>query len=123
MSIRVSEKQPSDAYNRVHKLLQMNQACKIQQTLTFSWKRTVATAKGMQDADIPTSAIAKLTNSRCSWFRIERFQNTTRHTEMLPRIPTSVVIPSNIPMIRIIPDNGMLYTIDAQQLACSWINN
>ena len=44
---------------------------------------------------------------------MERFQNTTRHTEMLPRIPTSVVIPSNIPTIRIMPDNGMLRTADA----------
>ena len=85
----------------------------MQHTLICPWKRTVATAKGMQDADIPTSAIAKLTNKRCNWFRMERFQNTTRHTEMLPRIPMSVVIPSNIPTIRIMPDNGMLHTADA----------
>ena len=40
---------------------------------------------------------------------MERFQNTTRHTEMLPMIPTNVVIPSNIPMVRTIPDSGMLF--------------
>ena len=39
---------------------------------------------------------------------MERFQNTTRHTEMLPRIPISVVIPSKIPMIITIPDSGIL---------------
>ena len=39
---------------------------------------------------------------------MERFQNTTRHTEMLPRIPISVVIPSKIPMMRTIPDSGIL---------------
>ena len=91
----------------------------MQHTLTCSWKRTVATAKGMQDADIPTSAIAKLTNKRCNWFRMERFQNTTRHTEMFPRIPTSVVIPSNIPIMRIMPDNGMIHTADAREVVWS----
>ena len=96
-----------------------NQACEMQHTLTCSWKRTVATAKGMQDADIPTSAIAKLTNKRCNWFRMERFQNTTRHTEMFPRIPTSVVIPSNIPIMRIMPDNGMIHTADAREVVWS----
>lgn len=39
---------------------------------------------------------------------MDRFQNTTRHTEMLPRIPISVVIPSKIPMIITIPDSGIL---------------
>lgn len=39
---------------------------------------------------------------------MERFQNTTRHTEMLPRIPISVVMPSKIPMIITIPDSGIL---------------
>jgi len=39
---------------------------------------------------------------------MERFQNTTRHTEMLPMIPTRVVIPSNIPMTRTMPDSGIL---------------
>ena len=39
---------------------------------------------------------------------MERFQNTTRQTAMLPRIPTSVVIPSNIPMIRTMPDMAIL---------------
>ena len=39
---------------------------------------------------------------------MDRFQNTTRHTEMLPRIPINVVIPSKIPMIRTIPDSGIL---------------
>ena len=71
------------------------------------------------NADIPTSAIAKLTNKRCNWFRMERFQNATRHTEMLLRIPTSVVIPSNIPTIRIMPDNGMLHTADAHKVVWS----
>lgn len=40
---------------------------------------------------------------------MERFQNTTRHTEMLPRIPINVVMPSKIPMIITIPDSGILY--------------
>ena len=40
---------------------------------------------------------------------MERFQNTTRHTEMLPRIPIKVVMPSKIPMIITIPDSGILY--------------
>lgn len=39
---------------------------------------------------------------------MDRFQNTTRHTEMLPIIPISVVIPSKIPMIITIPDSGIL---------------
>lgn len=76
---------------------------------TFSWNKTVATAKGMQEADIPTSAIARFTKNRWSWFLMERFQNTTRHTEMLPRIPINVVMPSKIPMIITIPDSGILY--------------
>lgn len=62
----------------------------------------------MQEADIPTSAIARFTKNRWSWFLMERFQNTTRHTEMLPRIPISVVMPSKIPMIITIPDSGIL---------------
>jgi len=75
---------------------------------TFSWNKTVATAKGMQEADIPTSAIARFTKNRWSWFLMDRFQNTTRHTEILPRIPISVVIPSKIPIIITIPDSGIL---------------
>ena len=39
---------------------------------------------------------------------MERFQNTTRHTEMLPMIPINVVIPSKIPMIITMPDSGIL---------------
>ena len=77
-------------------------------TFTCSWKRTVATANGMQDADIPTSAMAKFTNKRWSWVLMERFQNTTRQTEMLPRIPINVVMPSRIPIIRTMPDSGIL---------------
>ena len=77
-------------------------------TITCSWKRTVATANGMHDADIPTSAMAKFTNKRWSWVLMERFQNTTRQTEMLPRIPINVVMPSRIPMIRTMPDSGIL---------------
>ena len=76
--------------------------------ITCSWKRTVATANGMQDADMPTSAMAKFTNKRWSWVLMERFQNTTRQTEMLPRIPINVVMPSRIPMIRTMPDSGIL---------------
>ena len=85
-------------------------------TFTCSWKRTVATANGMHDADIPTSAMAKFTNKRWSWVLIERFQNTTRQTEMLPRIPINVVMPSRIPMIRTMPDSGILSVM----LKCSW---
>ena len=84
--------------------------------ITCSWKRTVATANGMHDADMPTSAMAKFTNKRWSWVLIERFQNTTRQTEMLPRIPINVVMPSRIPMIRTMPDSGILSVI----LKYSW---
>ena len=76
--------------------------------ITCSWKRTVATANGMHDADMPTSAMAKFTNKRWSWVLIERFQNTTRQTEMLPRIPINVVMPSRIPITRTMPDSGIL---------------
>lgn len=81
-------------------------------TFTCSWKRTVATANGMHDADMPTSAMAKFTNKRWSWVLIERFQNTTRQTEMLPRIPINVVMPSRIPMTRTMPDSGILSVIE-----------
>lgn len=85
-------------------------------TITCSWKRTVATANGMHDADIPTSAMAKFTNKRWSWVLMERFQNTTRQTEMLPRIPINVVMPSRIPIIRTMPDSGIL----SDMLKYSW---
>ena len=38
---------------------------------------------------------------------------------MFPRIPTSVVIPSNIPIMRIMPDNGMIHTADAREVVWS----
>jgi len=54
--------------------------------------------------------MAKFKSNKCSWLLIEQFQNTTKQTATFPIIPTRVVIPSNIPIARTMPDKGISST-------------
>jgi hypothetical protein len=79
-------------------------------SLTCLWKSTVATAKGIHEADIPISDMAKLTKNKPSWVLRDLFHDTARHTAKLPKIPISVVTPNSTPITSMTIEKGMDFT-------------
>ena len=72
-------------------------------TGTCSRKNTIATAKGMHEADMPISATARFPSSKLTGVLKERFQKRARQTAKFPRIPVRVVIPRMKPTISASP--------------------